>query len=126
MEELNLVDKIIFLDYVAETELPALYSGARLLLFPSLLEGLGMPILEAMASGCPVVTSNRSPMAELVDSELLTADPESPLDISMACKLILSDDSHRNAMIQKSLARSNQFSWEDTARQIYAFVTSEN
>ena len=126
VEELNLVDKIIFLDYVAETELPALYSGARLLLFPSLLEGLGMPILEAMASGCPVVTSNRSPMAELVDSELLTADPESPLDISMACKPILSDDSHRNAMIQKGLARSNQFSWENTARQVYAFVTSKN
>lgn len=85
-----------------------------------------MPILEAMASGCPVVTSNRSPMAELVDSELSTADPESPIDISMACKFILSDDSHRNAMIQKGLARSDQFTWENTAQQIYAFVTSEN
>jgi glycosyltransferase involved in cell wall biosynthesis len=126
VEKLNLVNNVVFLDYVVEEDLPALYSGARLLLFPSLLEGLGMPILEAMASGCPVVTSNRSPMAELVDSELLTADPESPLDISMACKLILADDSHRNVTIEKGLARSNQFTWENTAREIYAFVTSEN
>ena len=126
VEKLNLIDNVIFLDYVVEADLPALYSGARLLLFPSLLEGLGMPILEAMASGCPVVTSNRSPMAELVDSELLTANPESPLDISIACKLILSDDSLRNFTIEKGLARSNQFTWENTAREIYAFVISEN
>ncbi len=126
VNELNLVDKVIFLDYVEENELPTLYSGARLLLFPSLLEGLGMPILEAMASGCPVVTSNRNPMAELVDSDQSTADPESPTDIFEACKQILSDESHRNAMIQKGLVRSSQFNWDDTARRILEFMTAES
>jgi len=126
VEELNLVDSVIFLDYVEEKELPSLYSGARLLIFPSLLEGLGMPILEAMACGCPVVTSNRSPMAELVDSELSVADPESPIEISEVCNLILSNDSHRTALIQKGLARSDQFTWETTARQIFEFMTTRN
>jgi glycosyltransferase involved in cell wall biosynthesis len=126
VEELNLVVRTIFLDYVEEEELPALYSGAQLLLFPSLLEGLGMPILEAMATGCPVVTSNRSPMAELVDSELTIANPESPIDIAKVCNLILLDDSHRNAIIEKGLARSNQFTWQSTAQQMFEFVTSKN
>jgi glycosyltransferase involved in cell wall biosynthesis len=126
VDELELGDKVVFLDYVEERELPALYSGARLLLFPSLVEGLGMPILEAMASGCPVVTSNRSPMADLVNSEFLTADPENPIDISLVCDRILSDNSHRIAMIEQGLARSDQFTWEKTARQIFEFVTSES
>jgi glycosyltransferase involved in cell wall biosynthesis len=126
VEKLGLGDKVVFLDHVEEGELPALYSSARLLLFPSLVEGLGMPILEAMASGCPVVTSNRSPMADLVNSELLTADPENPIDISQVCHRILSDNSHRIAMIEQCLARSAQFTWEKTARQIFEFVTSES
>lgn len=126
VDDLNLAGKVIFLDYVEEKELPALYSGARLLLFPSLLEGLGMPILEAMASGCPVVTSNRSPMAELVDSDQLTADPESPIGISKVCKQILSDESLRNTMIQKGLVRSSQFNWDDTARRIIEFMKTES
>jgi glycosyltransferase involved in cell wall biosynthesis len=79
-----------------------------------------------MASGCPVVTSNRSPMADLVNSEFLTADPENPIDISLVCDRILSDNSHRIAMIEQGLARSDQFTWEKTARQIFEFVTSES
>ena len=126
IEELDLVDKVIFLDYVAEKDLPSLYSGARLLLFPSLMEGLGMPILEAMACGCPVVTSNRSPMADLVDSEELSADPKNPMDISNVCKRILSNELHRTTIIQKSLARSQQFTWDDTAQQILEFMLTNN
>ena len=126
VEHLNLVDNVIFLDYVAEHDLPALYSGAQLLLFPSLIEGLGMPILEAMACGCPVVTSNRSPMADLVDSDELTANPENPMDISNVCKRILSNELHRNTIIRKSLARSQQFTWDDTAQQVLEFMSTES
>ena len=126
IEHLNLVDNVIFLDYVDEHDLPALYSGARLLLFPSLIEGLGMPILEAMACGCPVVTSNRSPMEDLVDSDELTADPENPVDISNVCKRILSNELHRTTIIQKSLARSQQFTWDDTAQQVLEFMLNKN
>ena len=126
IEHLNLVDDVIFLDYVAEHDLPALYSGAQLLLFPSLIEGLGMPILEAMACGCPVVTSNRSPMVDLVDSDELTANPENPMDISNVCKRILSNELHRNTIIRKSLARSQQFTWDDTAQQVLEFMSTES
>ena len=126
IELLNLVDNVIFLDYVAEHDLPALYSGAQLLLFPSLIEGLVMPILEAMACGCPVVTSNRSPMADLVDSDEMTADPENPVDISNVCKRILSNELHRTTIIQKSLARSQQFTWDDTAQQVLEFMLNKN
>jgi glycosyltransferase involved in cell wall biosynthesis len=109
---------------IEEKDLPKLYSGAKLLLFPSLLEGFGLPIVEAMACGCPVVTSNRNPMQELVGPEQLTIDPLNPDEIARICKVILSDNSYRNAMIQKGLERSKKFNWEITAKDTYDFITS--
>ena len=93
---------------------------------PSLLEGFGLPIVEAMACGCPVVTSNRNPMQELVGPEQLTIDPLNPDEIARICKVILSDNSYRNAMIQKGLERSKKFNWEITAKDTYDFITAEH
>ena len=122
VKELQLMESVIFTDYVEEKELPKIYSAAKLLLFPSLLEGFGLPIVEAMACGCPVVTSNRNPMKELIGSEQHTVDPLNPEDIATACKKILSDHEYRNSVIHKGLIRAREFDWEKTSTEIYAYL----
>lgn len=122
IDKLQLNDSVIFTDFVEEKKLPQIYSGAKLLLFPSLLEGFGLPIVEAMACGCPVITSNRNPMKELVGLEQITIDPMNPNEIATVCKKILSDENHRNLLIKKGLERAKEFGWENTANSIYEFI----
>ncbi|MDA1169097.1 MAG: glycosyltransferase family 1 protein [bacterium] len=124
VHNLELSESVIFTDYVEEGQLPAIYSNAKLLLFPSLKEGFGLPIVEAMACGCPVVTSNRSPMTELVASKQATINPLNPEEIARECKIILSDDKYRDGLVQDGLARASYFNWEKTAKEVYRFVTS--
>lgn len=123
IQKYNLGQGVIFTDYVTEEDLPAIYSKARILLFPSLLEGFGLPIIEAMACGCPVITSNRDPMKELAGESYPTINPLSPDEIANACKSIIEDEMYRKTLIQKSIRRANDFSWENTAKETYAFMT---
>ena len=98
-------------------ELPHLYAGADALVYASLWEGFGMPIIEAMASGTPVITSNVSAMPETAGRAALLVDPHSEEDIEAAMFRIATDSSLRNLLRTKGLERSKQFSWHRTARE---------
>jgi glycosyltransferase involved in cell wall biosynthesis len=98
------------LGYVPDDELPALYAGARVLLMPSLYEGFGLPCLEAMASGTPVVAANRAALPETCGDAALVVEPE---DFADAAVQAVGNDQ----LIQAGLARAARFSWERTARE---------
>ncbi len=109
-------DRIVHLDYVARQALPALYRGADALLFPSLMEGFGLPILEAMACGTPVVTSGHSAMPEVAGPAGVYVDPERPQSIASAVEALLSDEQHRRRLAELGRARAGRFDWNAAAR----------
>ncbi|MEK7146386.1 MAG: glycosyltransferase family 1 protein [Patescibacteria group bacterium] len=110
----NLKNRIHFLGYVRSEDLPELYSRAEALVFPSLYEGFGIPIIEAMAVGCPVITSNRSSMPEVADNAALLVNPESTDEIAAAIEQILKP-SFRDQYRHRGLKRARQFTWESSA-----------
>lgn len=109
------LSRIRHLDYVERDWLPELYRGADALLFPSLLEGFGLPIVEAMACGTPVVTSGRSAMAEVAGPAAVYVDPDSPHGIALAVNGLLSDPQHRNRLVRLGIERAARFSWDRAA-----------
>lgn len=105
---------VIILGHVKRQDLVALYSGARALVYTSLYEGFGLPILEAMQVGCPVVTSNISSMPEVAGDAAVLVDPRVPEEIAKGIEKVLSD---RKMWIKKGEKRASEFSWEKTAKQ---------
>jgi glycosyltransferase involved in cell wall biosynthesis len=103
---------------VPEAQLPSLYRGALALVFPSLYEGFGLPVLEAMACGTPVVTSNVSAMPEVAADAALLVDPTSVDEIAQAMKQIVSDTGLRTRLREKGLARASGFSWDSTIAKV--------
>jgi glycosyltransferase involved in cell wall biosynthesis len=101
-----------FLGFVPDQTLAILYRLAAVFVFPSLYEGFGLPPLEAMASGTPVVTSNVSSLPEVVGDAAVLVDPYQAASIAEGIARVLGDDSLRRDMIQRGLARAKQFSWE--------------
>ncbi len=95
-----------------------LYEGARLLVLPSLDEGFGLPVLEAMATGVPVVAANRGALPEVVGGAGPLIDPESPEDLAAAIEKILTDDEFAAGCASKGLARAREFQWAATARLV--------
>ena len=118
IEKFGLSQKVYFAGVVPETELPALYRGAEALVFPSLYEGFGLPILEAMACGTPVVTANVTAMPEVAGGAALLVDPTSVEQIASAMEQIVSDISLRQRLRNKGLARAEEFSWASTAARV--------
>lgn len=108
-----------FLGFVPDDTLAALYRLATLFVFPSLYEGFGLPPLEAMASGTPVVTSNRSSLPEVVGDAAMLVDPYSAPSIAEGIRRVLADASLRRALSERGLARARQFSWEASVRRIH-------
>ena len=106
------------LGYVDESELPILYAGAYAFAFPSLYEGFGLPVLEAMASGAPVLTSNVSSLPEVAGDAEALVDPYSPEAIADGIYRVLTDVDLRRALRRKGLARARQFSWETSVRRV--------
>lgn len=113
----GLDDEVIFTDYVPDQDLPLLISGADLFVYPSLYEGFGLPPLEAMACGIPVITSNLSSLPEVVGDAGILVDPYSVDEIAEAIHQVLSDAKLREQMQQKGLDRARMFSWEKTAQE---------
>ena len=117
IQELGIVDDIHFTGWVDQEELPAIYSLAELFLFPSFYEGFGIPILEAMACGCPVVTANTGACPEVADSAAVLVDPSNPDDIASGIATVLSDSKYRIELKEKGIERAEQFSWELSAKK---------
>jgi len=105
---------------VSDEELVRLYGGARCLAFPSLWEGYGLPVLEAMACGCPVVSSHRSGLAEVVGDCGLLVDPLDPEAIGAALRVAVADDHRRAELRERGLARARGMTWQRTAAQTVA------
>jgi glycosyltransferase involved in cell wall biosynthesis len=104
---------------VPDADLPALYAGALAFAFPSLWEGFGLPVLEAMASGAPVAASNRGALPEITAGAALLAEPE-PEAFAEALGELVGDAALRERLRSAGLARAAAFSWERTARETLA------
>jgi glycosyltransferase involved in cell wall biosynthesis len=115
---LGLQTRVHFLDYVPASDLPALVSGARVFVFPSLHEGFGLPILEAQACGTPVVCSMTSSLPEAAGDAALFFDPLDVDAIAGALARALTDDALRAKLIARGFENVKRFSWEVSARQI--------
>lgn len=114
----DLRQHIILIGYVSDEDLPAIYYLSKLFLFPSLREGFGIPIIEAMACGVPVITSNISSMPEVAGDAAHIIDPNKPKEICDGMIKITSDAKYRNELIQKGLLQSKKFSWNRMAFQV--------
>jgi glycosyltransferase involved in cell wall biosynthesis len=117
VQEKGLEDKVRFLGYVEEGDLPSIYNGAKFFMYPSLYEGFGLPVLEAMASKVPVLTSDVSSLPEVAGDAALMVDPYSEKEIYNASIRLLEDESLRKELQVSGAERSNLFTWENTAFQ---------
>lgn len=120
--EYNLQSQVHFLGYVPATLMPALYKEALFLAFPSLWEGFGFPALEAMACGCPVLTSNTSSMPEVCGNAARYFDPTDKKALAEGMTAMAASEKLRNDLIEKGCARARLFSWERAARKIKAIT----
>jgi len=109
--------RVKFLGYVSEKKLAGLYSGALFFILPSLCEGFGLPVLEAMRFGCPVIASKAGALPEVVGDAGLLVDPYRVEEIAAAMKLMLENPELREALREKGYQRVRQFSWQKTAKE---------
>jgi glycosyltransferase involved in cell wall biosynthesis len=119
VKDLGLEGQVIFTGYVPDRDKPPLLAGAQCFCFPSLYEGFGMPPLEAMACGTPVLTSNAASLPEVVGDAALTVDPCSVDDMAEAMERICFDTALREELRKKGLERVKQFDWGRLADSLY-------
>ena len=117
VRQMGLDNDIVFPGYVAEDDLPALYNGAAAFVFPSLFEGFGLPPLEAMACGVPVIASHIPTHAEILGEAALYFDPNDAEGMASTINQGLKDDDLRKELRAKGLSRAALFTWEETARR---------
>jgi glycosyltransferase involved in cell wall biosynthesis len=118
-EELGVADHVIY-RFVEDEDKPAVYSGASLFVFPSLYEGFGLPPLEAMSCGTPVVCSNRTSLPEVVGDAAISVDPTDTQALVEAMRSVLSNSTLANDLRARSLQRAAQFNWRKTAVETLA------
>lgn len=128
VEQAGIADDVMFAGYVHQQELPAWYRAAELFVYPSLYEGFGLPPLEAMACGTPVVTSNAASLPEVVGNAALVVAPDDEVALADAIVRGLTDRAQREEMIARGFAQAAQFSWARAAREtaeVYRAVFAE-
>jgi glycosyltransferase involved in cell wall biosynthesis len=113
---------IILTGYVPDDDLVALYNMASLLVFPSIYEGFGFPCVEAMACGCPLITSNRGALREVGGDSAIYVDPDSPESIADAIWKIARSQPLRDQLINRGLQRAGRFSWDHHAKQFLSVI----
>lgn len=117
-KQLGVEHRVSFVGHVAEADLPGLYRGALLLLFPSLYEGFGLPVVEAMASGIPVITSKTTSLSEVAGNAAFLVDPTNTSEITHAIEKVLNNENLRAELITNGLARAKTFSWDSVAAKV--------
>ena len=120
-ETLPKTENVNFLGLVPDEDLPGLYAGSSGLIYPSLYEGFGLPVLEAMTVGCPVLTSDRGSLAEVAGGAAISVDPEDLESIVWGIESLIKD---REKLTAKGLKRSLNFSWEKTAKETLSIYKS--
>lgn len=111
-KKLGVNERIVFTDFIDDDDLPALYNGALMYVLPSLYEGFGIPVVEAMACGCPVVVSHVSSLPEIVGDAGLLVDPTDTEDIAYAIKRLLLEDKLKKDLVEKGFKQIQKFSWD--------------
>jgi glycosyltransferase involved in cell wall biosynthesis len=119
-QRLQIASHVRFLGYVAERDLPALYQGAHLFLFPSLFEGFGLPVLEAQSYGVPVMCANNSSLPEIAGDAALLVDPTDVEALADAMVRLSEDEALRQQLIAAGHENVKRFSWEKAARETLA------
>ena len=110
--------RVHFIGFVADDDLPALYSGAALYVFPSLYEGFGLPLLEAMGCGVPILTSDASSLPEVAGNAAVQLSPHDEAAWTAAMSQLLGDDARRVKMVAAGFRQARQFSWRKSAKQL--------
>ncbi len=122
IKELKLEDRVVFVGLIDDDKLPEFYRGAVAFIFPSLYEGFGLPPLEAMACGTPVLTSNVTSLPEVVGDAARMVDPYDVDAIAEGIQRLIGDDNLRKELSQKGLARAKLFSWDRTAELVWSIL----
>jgi len=128
IDTLEFKDKILFTGYINDNEKAILMKNAKIFVYPSLYEGFGLPVLEAMSLGVPAITSNVSAMPEIAGDAAVLINPESVDELYEGIKKLIEDKQFYNEMKEKAVFRASQFSWEKTAKEtveIYESVLSK-
>ena len=115
--DLNIENKVIFPGFIEMNHIPYIYNAAKLFVYPSFYEGFGLPPVEAMACGTPVVTSNSTSIPEIVGDAAILMDPYDVDDLCEKMYLVLTNKELKDSLVSKGLARSSELSWEKTAKQ---------
>jgi len=129
LEKTGLKERVILTGYVPESDLPPLYSGALCLVYPSFFEGFGLPPLEAMQCGTPVIIGNKTSLPEVVGDAAISVDPFDLHAIARALEDVVNKPALREELRVKGFARARMFNWEETARRtlkVYEHVVKEN
>ena len=120
----DLIDHFIFPGYIPHQQIALMYNAATLFLYPSLRESFGLPILEAMACGVPVITSTTSSMPEIAGDAARLVDPYNYKELSFAISTILGDESLQKLYTEKGLERVKQFTWKASAEKLVSLYES--
>jgi glycosyltransferase involved in cell wall biosynthesis len=120
VRESGLDERVILAGYVPDEDIPVLYRNASVFVYPSLYEGFGLPPLEAMACGTPVITSNLSSIPEVVGDAAILIDPYNTAEIAQAIASVLKNEGLRDSLRTSGLVRSKLFNWEKTARETHS------
>lgn len=126
VEKLKMSDSVKFIGYVDDEDLPYLYNSAEVFAYPSFYEGFGLPILEAMACGCPVITSNVSSMPEVGGHAVSYIDPKDTETIKKALESVLGDKKKQSNMTRNGLEQAKKFSWTKCAQKTFKIYESVN
>ncbi|MDQ4078327.1 MAG: glycosyltransferase family 4 protein, partial [Chloroflexota bacterium] len=120
LHKLGLESEVIRLGFVPDEDLPALYSAARYFVYPSLYEGFGLPVLEALACGTPVICSDRSSLPEVAGDAAILVAPDEIGALVQAMERVLIDSTLRQAMRERGIEQARRFSWERAAKETLA------
>ena len=123
-ERQGIAHRVKFMGFVADEHLPALYSGASLFAFPSLYEGFGLPVLEAMACGVPAIISNSSSLPEVGEDAAMMLSPDSPAAWSESMHSVLSDPQRAASMVKAGFKQAGRFTWRKAAHELLAIYAS--